>query len=65
MAKKSKQIVKQVEAKKPVFKSRFSGLVKIASDANLPAIEMKVIEGNEYFEFVGLKGVYFSAKMFV
>jgi len=54
-----------VKPTRPVFKSRFGGLVK-AEAGKMPSIATsKTIEGNEYYEFEGLEGVYFSAKMFV
>lgn len=47
----------------PALKARFSGLIK--TDENQPRYATpKEIEGELYFEFEGLKGVYFSAKLF-
>lgn len=51
--------------KKPVFKSRFSGLVKVDAGQVVPDATVREIEGEKYLEFDGLKGVYFSAKLFV
>lgn len=70
MAKKKKTqpavVTPEVEKPtRPVFKTRFGGLVK-AEVGKMPAVATsKTIEGNEYYEFEGLRGVYFSAKMFV
>lgn len=50
--------------KKPVFKSRFSGLVKVDAGQSVPDATVRVIEGKQYLEFDGLKGVYFSAEIF-
>lgn len=65
MAKKSKQIVKQVEATKPVFKSRYAGLIKLDEQNNLPEARIRLIEGEQFIEFKGLEGVYFSNKLFI
>lgn len=50
---------------KPVFKSRFSGLVKVDAGQSVPDATVREIEGEKYLEFDGLKGVFFSAKLFV
>lgn len=49
----------------PTLKARFAGLIKLAGDAVPPTTTTLEIEGQTYYEFAGLKGVYFSAKLFV
>lgn len=72
MAKKSKHkpaklvIVDDVEkVTTPVFKSRFGGLIKLDAGQTIPNATVREIEGEKYLEFDGLKGVFFSAKLFV
>lgn len=49
----------------PILKARFAGLIKLAGDAVPPTFTTLEIEGQTHYEFAGLKGVYFSAKLFV
>lgn len=68
MAKKKKQATVSTrvpEMPQTVFKARFGGLIKVDSAKMPPTAKTVEIEGERYFEFVGLEGVYFSAKMFV